>query len=145
MAGARLTTITTPQGHSSKALTSTQRQRISLEQVQNPGQLTQFLQNLQDAQDDTTRTLTGNPHASPNIVRKVALTNGQVKVVTHVLGRPFTGWWICRVWPTGSGAFALPTELQAGDAGYPHGVGAASALVLKGRSTDVVDICISGD
>lgn len=145
MAGARTTTITTPQGHSSKALTSTARQRINSDQVQNPGQLVQFLQNLQDAQDDTTRALTSNPHASPNIQRKIALTNGQVKVVTHVLDRPFTGWWICRVWPAGSGAFALPTELQAGDVGYPPGVVAARALVLKGRSTDVVDICISGD
>ena len=145
----RVTTIMTngPSGvsFSSKPLTSVPRQRIVTGDVSDPEQLARMLQNMQSAVDTATQNVETNPHAAPCIVRRVVLTNGGVTIVTHVLGRAFTGWCICRVWPTGSGAFLYPTELQAGDAGYPPGKTAAMALILKGRSADVVDVCISGD
>ena len=121
----------------SKSAVSAPRSHINASSVADPVALAKVHQGMQDAVHALASGQSSNPHAAPCIVRKVSLTNGQTAVIRHTLGRPYTDWWISRVWPAPSGAFTLPKEVASS--------ATAQSLTLLATSTNLVDITIAGD
>ena len=120
----------------SKAGVSAPRAHINASAVADPVALAKVLQDMQDSVAALASGQSSNPHASPCIVRKVSLTSGQQAEVRHTLGRAYTDWWVCRVWPAPSGAFTLPKEVATQNT--------AQSLTLLATSTNLVDIAIAG-
>jgi hypothetical protein len=120
----------------SKAATSASRTRVDASTIADPVSLAKVLQDMQDSVGALTSGQSSNPHSAPCIVRKVSLTSGEQAVVRHSLGRPYTDWWISRVWPSPSGAFTLPKEVASN--------ATDQSLTLLATSTNLVDITIAG-
>jgi len=136
----------------SKPLTASGAVRVNEADVQDPGRLVRIINDLQAKNDRMTQASRTNPHNAPCIVRRVAMTNGSTVIIPHSLGRPYTGWWMCRPhrWAdanrtTSSGLPFYANEIEPTDTDYPYGNSASDVLILVPGVTGVYDIAITGD
>ena len=128
----------------SKSNATALRTRINVEDIADTTRLARKLQEIQDSSNRALQATQSNPHSAPCVVRNVAIPVSSTTVVAHTLGRPMTGWWVCRL----SGNLATLYEVRESDAGYPKGASPTTSLVITNLATtgtSLVDFCISGD
>ena len=112
--------------------------RVNASDVQDPARLVKVVNDLQQAQDDGARASQSNPFSAPSIQRGLTFSPGQVVVVPHQLGRPFTEWHTSRV----QGAYPQLVEVAQGSTLYPSQVTPDKVLVvLDTRASGPVSTC----
>lgn len=110
--------------------------RVTAQDVQDPIRLAKVLTDMQQATQQSTRSARTNPlNAGGVVLQSVSFVGGVTKVLTHNMGRPFTGYLLTRTY-SATGAMILK------DGVLPQGLTTSQALAVIATQTGVVDVLV---